>query len=101
MNQDDIKTFNSEIDKRLQDSRWSSEMAAAVLKKEHGAAGGTLLNLFSWIMPSLAAASIVYLFIFSSLFRGVHGNEQIKPDIVYSYMADLSDLDYNVIDDLL
>lgn len=98
MRQDDIRIFNSEIDKRLTDSIWSSEIAAAVLKKDQASAADRLLSIFAWIMPSLAAASIVYFFILST---GMPLNKQFTQDQVYSYISDISDIEFSVIDELL
>ncbi len=98
MKHDDIKIFNSEIDKRLADRMWSSEIAASVLKREHGSVSDKILNFFAWIMPSLAAACVVYFLIFS---RGSNGNTYVTQDEVLSYTSDISDIEFSVIDELL
>jgi len=98
MKHDDIEIFNSEIDKRLSDRMWSSEIADAVLKREHGTASDKILNFFAWIMPSLAAACVVYFLIF---YHGSQGREQVTQEEVYSYTSDISDIEFSVIDELL
>lgn len=98
MRQDDIRIFNYEIDKRLTDSIWSSEIAAAVLKREHGSSADKILNFFAWIMPSLAAACVIYFLIFS---QDTNMKENLTRDEIYSNITDISDLESGVIDELL
>ncbi len=87
MKTDDIEIFNSSIDKRLSNKQWSRDMAAAVIKKSR-LSENPILGIFSWLMPAMAAASIAYAIIFSSILSGTISKEQIQEDVPFSFVSE-------------